>query len=65
VRVVKVGTTKIIVPLIVSFLFNAVSPLAPVFDPVMCISIADDVVQVSVIQVSSSVTFLRWSETTS
>jgi hypothetical protein len=37
----------IIVPVIASFALNAVSFLVPIFNPVVCISIADNVTQVS------------------
>jgi hypothetical protein len=63
VRLVVEGTIIIIVPLVVSFPFDAVSFLEPNFDLSACISIVDDVVQVSIIPVSSVTTFLRWSET--
>jgi hypothetical protein len=60
VRLVIEGTIEIIVPLIVSFLLNALSLLAPVFDPS-----ADDVMQVSVILITLLAAPLRWSEAAS
>jgi hypothetical protein len=62
-RLIVEGTIIIIVPLIASFLFHAVSLLALVFYLAACISITDDITQVLVIPVSSSAAFLRWSET--
>jgi hypothetical protein len=63
VRLIIIGTIVIIVPLIMSLLLKALTLLALVFDPTACISAADDVVQISVIPISPSVVFLRWSET--
>jgi hypothetical protein len=37
--------------------------LALVFNPVACISAADEVVQIWVIPVSSSAVFFQWNET--
>jgi hypothetical protein len=61
VRLVVEGATEIIVPLITSFLFGAVSFLPPVLNPVTGISIVNDVMQVTV---SPLATFLWWSQTT-
>jgi hypothetical protein len=61
VRFVIVGTIVIIVPLIVLFLFHALSFSMPVFYPAVCISTADDVVQVTVVLTMPSATLLRWS----
>jgi hypothetical protein len=63
VRLVVIGTVVVIVPLFELLLFKALMLLAPVFNPAVCISAADDVAQISIILVSSSVVFLRWSET--
>jgi hypothetical protein len=60
VRLVIEGVIIIIVPLSAPLLLDAQVSVIPV----PCISIADDIAQVLVISVSSSVTFLRWSETT-
>jgi hypothetical protein len=65
VRLVIEGTIVITVPFIVSFLFDAFSLLAVVFNSVVCISAVDHVTQVSVIPISLSAVFLRWSGTTS
>jgi hypothetical protein len=58
------GAIIIIAPLVMSVLFGMVSFLASTFDLVTGIFVADDVMQVTVIPVSPSVTFLRWSQTT-
>jgi hypothetical protein len=58
-RLVIEGTIIIIVPLVTSFLFGAVSFLALIFDPARGISTADDVMQVTVIMVSPLAMFLR------
>jgi hypothetical protein len=44
-------------------LFKALNLLAPIFNLSVCISAVDDIAQISVIPVSSSAVFLRWSET--
>jgi hypothetical protein len=63
VRLVVEGTIIVIVPLITSFLINALTLLTAVVNPVTCISTADDVVQISVIPIPPSAMFLQWSET--
>jgi hypothetical protein len=63
VRWVIIETIVVIVPFFTLLLFNALVLLTPIFDPATCISATDDVVQISVIPVSSSATFLRWSQT--
>jgi hypothetical protein len=63
VRLVVIGTIVAIVPFFTLILFKALVPLVSVFDSATCISTADDVAQIPVIQVSSSAMFLRWSET--
>jgi hypothetical protein len=65
VRLVIIGTIIVIVPLFASLLFKALTLLTPVFDPVVCIAVVDNIMEVSVIPVSPSAMFLRWSETTS
>jgi hypothetical protein len=62
-RLVIIGTIVVIVPFFTLLLFKALALLTLVFNPSMCISAADDVMQISVILVSSSAVFLWWSET--
>jgi hypothetical protein len=45
------GTIIVMVPLIMSFLLNALMLLASVVNPVTCISAVDDIVQVPIIPV--------------
>jgi hypothetical protein len=63
VRLVIEGTIIFIVPLITSFLLNALTLLAPVVNPVACISAANDVTQILVTLILPSAAFLWWSET--
>jgi hypothetical protein len=63
VRLVIEGTIIVIVPLITSFLLNALTLLAPVVNPIVCISTTDDVAQISVIPILPSAVFLQLSET--
>jgi hypothetical protein len=65
VRLVIIGTIVVIVPFFTLLLFKALAFLTPVFDPVTCITAADDVAQISVIPVSSLAAFLQWSKTAS
>jgi hypothetical protein len=65
VRLIIIGTVVVIVPFFTLLLFKALVLLAPVFNLVVCISTMDDVEKISGIQVSSSATFLWWSETAS
>jgi hypothetical protein len=65
VRLVVIGTKKIIVPLFTLLLFKALTLLTPVFDLATSIFATDDVTQVSIIPVSPSAAFLRLSETAS
>jgi hypothetical protein len=65
VRLIKIGTIVVIFPFSTLLLLKVLTLQVPVFNPVVCISTADDVVQISVILVSSLAMFLRWSETTS
>jgi hypothetical protein len=65
VRLIIIGTIVVIVPIFTLLLFKAFMLLAPVFNPVMCISAVDDITQISVIPVSSTIMFLWWSETAS
>jgi hypothetical protein len=58
VRLVIEGTIVITVPFIASFLFDAFSLLAVVFNSAACISAVDHVTQVSVIPISFSAVFL-------
>jgi hypothetical protein len=62
VRLVVIGTVVVIAPFFMLPLFKALTLLTLVFNPVVCISIVDDVMQISVVSVSSSVALLRWSE---
>jgi hypothetical protein len=52
VGLVVIRAIVIIVPFIVSFTLATVSFLALIFDPVTCISVADNVMQVSLVLVS-------------
>jgi hypothetical protein len=63
VRLVVEGTIIVIVPLITSFLLNALTLLAPVVNPIVCISTTDDIAQISVIPIPPSAAFLQLSET--
>jgi hypothetical protein len=59
-RFVIEGTIIIVVPLIMSFLLNALTLLVSVVDPAMCISAVDDVTQVSVIPITPLAALLWW-----
>jgi hypothetical protein len=61
-RLVVVRNIIIIVPFIALFLLFTLPISAPVFNPAMCISGADDVAQVAVVSVASSVALLPWSD---
>jgi hypothetical protein len=63
VRLVIIGTVVVIVPFFTLLLFKALTLLMPVFNPVACISVVDDVAKILTIPVSSSIAFLRWTET--
>jgi hypothetical protein len=65
VRLLIIGSIVVIVPLFTSLLFKVLALLMSVFDPVASILAADEVTQVSVIPVSPSAAFHRWSETAS
>jgi hypothetical protein len=65
VRLITIGTVVVIVPFFMLLLFKVLALLAPVFYPATCISAVDDIVQILVISVLPSATFLRWSETAS
>jgi hypothetical protein len=65
VRCIVIGTIVLIVPFFMLLLFNALVLLTPVFNPAVCISSADDIMQISVVSVSYLVVFLQWSETAS
>jgi hypothetical protein len=60
VGLVIVGAIVITVPFLASFTLDAVSLLAPVFNLVACILVADDVTQVPSIPVSAAL--LQWSD---
>jgi hypothetical protein len=60
VGIVVIRAIVIIVPLLVSLMLDAVSFLALILDLVVCISIADDVTQVSF--VPTLVALLWWSD---
>jgi hypothetical protein len=64
VRLVVEGTILVIVPLLTSFLLNALTLLASVVNPVVCISVMDDIAQVTVMSILPMAALLRWSETT-
>jgi hypothetical protein len=57
-RLVIIGTTVIIVPFFTLLLFEVLTLLTPVFNPATCISVVDDITQISVIPVSFLATFL-------
>jgi hypothetical protein len=61
-RLIVVRTIVVIVPFIVPFVLDVVSLLAPVFYPVACIFVADNIAQVAVVLISFSVTLLRGSD---
>jgi hypothetical protein len=61
-RLVIIETIVVIVPFFMLLLFKALMLLTPIFDLATCISIVDDVAQISIIPVSSSAAFLRWTE---
>jgi hypothetical protein len=63
-RLVVVGTIVIIVPLIAMFLFYALSFSTLVFNPVACISVTDDIMQVVVVLTMPSATLLLWTGST-
>jgi hypothetical protein len=63
VRLVIIGTIAVIVPFFMLLLFKELALLTPVFNRAACISVAYDVLQISIILVSSSAAFLQWSET--
>jgi hypothetical protein len=65
VRLVIIRTVVIIVPFFTLLLFQVLTLLTSVFNLAACISAIDDVTQISIVLVSSSAAFLRWSETTS
>jgi hypothetical protein len=59
VRLVIIGTIVVILPLLTSLLFKALTLLTLVFDPAACVFGADNVSQVLIILVSPSVAFHR------
>jgi hypothetical protein len=62
VGLIIVRAIVIIVPFITLLMLDVVSFLAPIFNPVMCISVADDIVQIHVVLISASL--LHWSDAT-
>jgi hypothetical protein len=58
VRLVVDGIITVIIPFMVPLLFRVVLFLAPVFNSVKCVSVADDVAQVPVVPISFSAAFL-------
>jgi hypothetical protein len=65
VRLVIERIIIVIVPLITSFLLKALLLLVLVIDPAMCISVTDDVAQVSIIQIMPLAMLLWLSESVS
>jgi hypothetical protein len=63
VRLVIEGTIIVIIPHIMAFLLSVLMLLALVVNPVACISVTDDIMQVLVILIPPSATLLQWSET--
>jgi hypothetical protein len=63
VRLVIEGTIIVIIPHIMPFLLSVLMLLALVVNPVACISVTDDIMQVLVILIPPSATLLQWSET--
>jgi hypothetical protein len=65
VRLVIIGIVVVIVAFFTLLQFKALALLSSGFNLTVCISVADDVVKISVIPIPSSVVFLWWSETAS
>jgi hypothetical protein len=65
VRLVIERIIIIIVPLITSFLLKALLLLVLVINPAMCISVVDDIAQVSIIQIMPLAMLLWLSESVS
>jgi hypothetical protein len=63
VRLVIIRTIVVIIPFFALLQFKTLVLLMLVFYPAAYISAMDDVAQISVISVSPSASFLRWSET--
>jgi hypothetical protein len=61
VRLVIIKTIVVIVPFFTLLMFKALVLLTPIFDLATYISTVDDVMQILIILVSSSATFLQWS----
>jgi hypothetical protein len=57
------GPIEITVPFLAPFALGAVSFLASIFNPVTCISVANDVTQVSPVSIPAAL--LRWSDVAS
>jgi hypothetical protein len=62
VRLIVVGDIIVIVPFVVLLLLSALSISASAFNLVACISIADDVMQVTIMFVMPSGALLWWSD---
>jgi hypothetical protein len=62
VRLVVVGAIIVIVPLIALLLLITLMISVAVFNPAVCISIADDVAEVTIVPTIPSTTLLRWSD---
>jgi hypothetical protein len=62
VGLVIVGAIVIMDPFLTLFVLNAISLLAPIFNPITCISIANNIAKVSFVLIS--VTLLRESDAT-
>jgi hypothetical protein len=62
VMLVIVWATIIIVPLLALLLLGMLPIFAPIFNPAMCISTVDDIMQVSVIPAMPLIVLLWWSD---
>jgi hypothetical protein len=58
VRLVTIGTIVVIVPFFALLLLKTLMLLMLIFDPATCISVVDDIMQISVIPVSPSAVLL-------
>jgi hypothetical protein len=63
VRLVIIGTIVVIVPFFALLLLKMFALLAPVFNPAVCISVVDDVMQITIILIPHSAAFLQWGDT--
>jgi hypothetical protein len=62
VRFVIVGAIIIIIPLVALFLFHALSLSTPIFNLTTCISVVDDIAEVTVVPTTPSAAPLQWSD---